>query len=401
MTRSAFAIIVLAGFVVLALMLTAARAGAVDLNFAGSAQVDEFFVPTQGGNANQGSGQYAFDGFTLEASEKLAADVSNHLSANFKVCFGCHGFELDMGYFDYRVADELNIRGGRFSPSFGAFNVRHDVANHDLSDKPLPYDMGRMLRLRSWNLGVLPSPFPDTGIEVNGTHWAGDSLQFDYAAYAVQGFRADPSALHPLDIDFRQSHLFPLSYYVDNNGRPTFGGRLAVTAKLNDRSDLTIGASGMYGTYDGANTLPYAIWGGDVSLRVVRTFVRIEYLARRTRMDTQDPAAFALPLAPGDDYFIKHGAYVELEQPLLPVLDMIGRVDGLYRIGNFPAQTLTGDRPDLARHSSVLRYTLGASYLIERALRVKLSAELWQFSDKDDDGHTLEVGLHAALVGTL
>jgi hypothetical protein len=303
-----------------------------------------------------------------------------------------------MAYFDYRVADELNVRAGRFSPSFGSFNLRHDVANHKLSDKPLPYDMGRMLRLRSWNLGVLPSPFPDTGVELNGTHWAGNSVQFDYAAYAVQGFRA--AAPHPLDIEFRLSHLFPNAYYIDNNGRPTVGGRIALTAKLGEGSDVTLGASGMYGTYDGANALTYAIWGGDVSLRIIRTFLRVEYLARRTQMDTQDPTLFARPLAPGDDFFVKHGAYVELEQPLLPVLDLIGRVDGMYRIGNFPAQTLSGDVPDLSRHSSVLRYTLGASYLVERGLRLKLSAELWQFSDTDDDGHTLEMGFHAALVGT-
>jgi hypothetical protein len=399
MTRYALWVALVGSLVFLAFTLVATRAAAVDLNFAGSAQVDEFFVPTQGGNANQGSGQYAFDGFTLEASEKLAADVSSHLSANFKVCFGCHGFELDMGYFDYRVADEFNVRAGRFSPSFGAFTPRHDVANHKLSDKPLPYDMGRMLRLRSWNLGVLPSPFPDTGVELNGTHWAGNSVQLDYAAYAVQGFRN--TVAHPLDIDFRLSHLFPYAYYVDNNGRPTFGGRIALTAKLDERSDITVGASGMYGTYDNANTLTYAIWGGDVSLRVVRTFLRLEYLARRTRMDTQDPTLLALPPSPGDDFFIKHGAYVELEHPLLPVLDIIGRFDGMYRIGNFPALTPSGDTPELARYSAVLRYTLGVSWLLERALRLKLSAELWQFSDKDDEGHTLEVGLHASLVGTL
>lgn len=400
MTRSSLRAFVV-GLLALALMTVAAVAAAIDLNFAGSAQVDEFFVPTQGGNANQGSGQYAFDGLTLEATEKMAADVSNRLSANFKVCFGCHGFELDMGYFDYRVADEFNVRAGRFSPSFGSFNVRHDVGNHKLSDKPLPYDMGRMLRLRSWNLGVLPSPFPDTGIELDGTHWAGNSVQLDYAAFAVQGFRSDPANAHPLDIDFRRSHLFPLSYYVDNNGLPTFGGRVALTAKLGEQSDLTIGASGMYGTYDGANSLTYAIWGGDITLRIVRTCLRIEYLARRTQMDTQDPTLFARPLLPNDDFFIKHGAYIEMEQPLLPVLDLIGRVDGIYRIGNFPAQTLSGDSPDLSRHSTVVRYTLGASYLFERGLRLKLSAELYQFSDRDDDGHTLEVGLHAALVGTL
>ena len=82
------------------------------------------------------------------------------ISANMKVCYGCHGFEADMMYFDVRVADELNFRVGRFSPSFGAFNLRHDPANHRLSDKPLPYDMGRMLRMRQWNMSVLPEPVP-------------------------------------------------------------------------------------------------------------------------------------------------------------------------------------------------------------------------------------------------
>jgi len=72
-----------------------------------------------------------------------------------------------MIYFDLRAFDELNVRIGRFSPSFGSFNLRHDPGNHKLSDKPLPYDMGRMLRNATWNNGVLPSPFPDNGVEVN------------------------------------------------------------------------------------------------------------------------------------------------------------------------------------------------------------------------------------------
>src|ERR1019366_1301847 len=57
----------------------------------------------------------------------------------------------------------------------------------------------------------------------------------------------------------------------------------------------------------------------------------------------------------------------------------------------------TGETP-LARESSVVRYTLGASYAFERGFRIKLSTELWNFSDEDDDGHTLAVGLHAAFV---
>ena len=45
--------------------------------------------------------------------------------------------------------------------------------------------MGRMVRLREWNMGVLPAPYVDNGIEICGTHWFGLALQVDYAAYAV------------------------------------------------------------------------------------------------------------------------------------------------------------------------------------------------------------------------
>jgi hypothetical protein len=392
----------LAALLAVALLLSAWSAWAIDRNFAGSAQVDYFLVPTSGANINHGSdlgtsilgtsGHYGFDGFTLEVNEKVAVDVSERLSANVKVCYGCHGFELDMGYADYRFADELYLRAGRFSPSFGAFNLRHDVANHKLSDKPLPYDMGRMLRMRAWKLSVLPSPFPDNGVEVGGTHWFGDSSQLDYAVYAVQGFRS--SDVHPLDINFTLSHV---PYYVDINGIPTVGGRLAFTQKLGSLSDVSLGASGMAGTYDVNNTLWYRILGADLSLRLRLTSIRMEYLVRRTDMDISDPSILALPRSvAGASYFDKHGAYVELEQPLTSALDFMARVDGMLRIGNFAADP-TGETP-LSDRSWVSRYTLGVSYAFERGFRMKLSTELWQFSDADDDGHTLEFGAHVAFV---
>jgi hypothetical protein len=393
--------------VAVALFLAAWRADAVDRNFAGSAQVDYHFVSTSGANLNQGangpalggtpappggSGWYGFDGFTLEAGAKLAVDISEHLSANVKVCFGCHGFELDMAYADYRFADELNLRVGRFSPAFGGFNLRHDVANHKLSDKPLPYDMGRMLRLRAWNLGVLPSPFPDNGIEIDGTHWFGEETQVDYAVYAVQGFRS--GVPHPVDLQFALSRT---PYYVDNNALPTGGGRLSLTRKLGELSDLTIGASAMVGTYDANNALMYAILGADVALRIHLTNIRLEYLVRRTEMDASDPTRFAFPVpASGVDSFLKHGAYVEIEQPVSAAFDMIARVDGLYRVGNFVVDP-TGETP-LIRRSSILRYTIGTTYEFERGFRLKLSTELWQFSDPDDDKHKLALGMHAAFV---
>src|SRR5205814_2003031 len=199
------------------------------------AQLDYHLVPSQ----KSVPARSAFDGFTSEVALKLAVDVSERLSANVKACHGCHGFELPMAYFDYRLADELNVRVGRFSPTFGAFNLRHDPANHATSSKPLPYDMGRMLRKAEWNLGVIPSPFPDNGVEVNGTHWFGEGAQTDYAVYAVSGFKASGQST---DLDWTQSYSRN-AYVVDNNGSPAFGGRLAFTFRTGDSSDVSFGGS--------------------------------------------------------------------------------------------------------------------------------------------------------------
>lgn len=372
-----------------ALLALATPARALERNFAGSAQLDYALVPTA---QSVKTFPKAFDGFTMEFAGKLAVDFSDHVSANLKVCYGCHGFEADMMYFDIRVADELNFRVGRFSPSFGAFNLRHDPANHRLSDKPLPYDMGRMLRLRQWNMSVLPSPFPDNGLEINGTKFLGESAQLDYAVYGVTGFKAD---LRPTDLNFQLSRS-PQNYYVDNNGRPTLGARVALTYKLGDASDITAGVSGMGGTYDPENHESYFIGGADLSLRLDKTNIRLEYLARRTTFDISDRGVFKynVPTVRGD-FFLKHGAYAEVEQGLTPELDLIGRVDGMARVGNVEAAS------ELSRNATVIRYTLGTAYAIERGLRIKFSTELWQFSDRDlASGRKLELSMHAALAGS-
>jgi hypothetical protein len=69
---------------------------------------------------------------------------------------------------------------------------------------------------------------------------------------------------------------------------PAVGARAALTAKLGAAADVTVGGSGMYGTYDPKNDLHYAILGTDLSVRLRRTSFRAECLVRRTDMDTSD-----------------------------------------------------------------------------------------------------------------
>jgi hypothetical protein len=360
-------------------------AHALDRTFAGSVQLDENIAPSE---PSTNAGTQSFYGFTAELSGKVAVDLSEHVSANVKVCYGCHGFEADMAYIDLRVVDELNFRVGRFSPSFGAFNLRHDPANHKLADKPLPYDMGRMLRMRDWNLGVLPSPFPQNGVELDGTHWFGDKIELDYAAYVVGGFKGSENGL---DLDFVQSRSL---YYVEINNMPTGGGRLAMTAKLGPSTDLTLGASGMYGTFDPENHYTYGIFGADGWLRIGRTNIRAEWLVRRQEFDASDQSQLKYTVPPsGGDFFVKHGAYVELEQPLGAGVDGIVRVDGLLRMGNVAAGS------PLSSEATVLRTTIGASYVVARGVRLKLSPELWQFNYADANDRKVEASLHIAVAG--
>ena len=194
--------------------------------------------------------------------------------------------------------------------------------------------MGRMLRLREWNMGALPSSFADNGLEVSGTHWFGQRAQLDY------------------------------------------------------------GASGMYGTLDPDDKLSYLIHGADLTLRVNRTNIRCEYLARREQFDVSDPSRFEYQVpAEGGDFFVKHGAYAEIEQPLTRDLDLVGRVDGLYRGGNVPTAS-----PLLAK-SAVLRSTPGTAFTVEPGLRLKLSTELWSFSDRGQDNTHTAMSVHVGAVG--
>jgi hypothetical protein len=361
----------------------------MERNFAGSIQLDYMAIPTREEEGETGR-QAALDGATAEVSLKVTTDFGSGMSASVKACFACHGFEVGMALFDLRVADELNVRAGRFSPAFGEFPDRHDPANHRTSDKPLVYDMGRMLRMVEWNEGILPAPWVDNGVEVNGTRFFGDHIQTDYAVYAIGGPRAGAD---PIDFDFRLSRTGD-SYYIDNNSRPVFGGQL-VLSFISDAAVVALGASAMRGTYDPDHHLPFAIHGGHMVVRVRDVFLRAEYLHRRTAMSLGEDPAARFKYAPGPDgtydrWAVKDGGYVELEVPAGKRITFVLREDAMRRRGNV-VQT-----SELRKDSAVLRHTVGTAVLLRGSLRLKLSYEYYDFSDFDD-----ESVVHAGIAGAL
>jgi hypothetical protein len=342
-------------------------------NFAGSIQLDYMAVPSQDTGRELG-----FDGATAEVSLKIAMDFSSRITSNVKVCVACHGFEVGMAFFDIRIADELNFRVGRFTPSFGEFPVRHDPANHRTSDKPLPYDMGRMLRMNDFNQGVLPAPWVDNGLEINGTHFF-EKVQLSYAAFAVGGPRAGSE---PTDFDFRQSRSGD-AYYIDNNSRPVFGGQL-VFGFGRGKFSGNLGASIMRGTYDPEHRLKFAIYGAHLGIRIKDISLRLEYLTRKTQMALGMDPGSTFKYGPGSDgtydpYFTKDGGYAELEVPLSSRLTLVLREDGLRRRGNVLQMSA------LRSDSVLIRHTAGLAIGIGQSVRIKLSYERYDFSDFEDE----------------
>jgi len=355
---------------------------ALQRNFAGSIQFDYLAVPTEKlARAN------SLDSGTVEVSMKLAVDLTDSVSANVKVCIACHGPELGMAYLDLRAADAFNVRVGRFTPAFGSFPQRHDPANHRTSDKPLPYDMGRMLNYRDWNEGVLPAPWVDNGVELDGVHFFGPG-QFDYAVYGIGGPRGTADGN---DFDYTLSRSGE-RYYVDNNSQPSVGGRLALTLRLGDDASLAVGTSAMAGHYDPDAKLAFWIAGADLVVQVARTYLRTEYLVRRTQISIGDDpmARFKYGDVDGkfDDHILKDGFYAEVEAPIGRV-DLIARWDGLRRWGNVLATS------PLRSQSILLRYTAGVAVRVIAGVRVKASVEAYDFSDLKD-----ELAVHLGVVGS-
>ncbi len=388
----------------LAAIVAPSRARAVEYTIAGSTQLDYHYVPFNPASPTDPRPRsHTIDGLTEELSIKLALDFSSHISGNVKLCWGCHGLELGMAFVDFRVSDALNFRVGRFNPQFGEFQLRHDPGNHRTSDKPLPYDMGRMFYLLQFNRSVLPLPYVENAVEVSGSHFFGSRVQLDYAAHIATGLRSPTNG--PTDVDFISMHA--PSFMVDNNSLPSVGGRVGLNIRLADRVDWTVGGSGLHGAYDPQGLFTYTILGIDTFLRIGRVNIRGEYLVRRTEMATgQDPTRwqYELPLLPDRSdvtetlFSVKDGWYVEVDGPVNRRVELVGRWDGIRRIGNVPVGV------PLDFNAGMMRGTLGANFIIARGYRVKTSVEYWRiWGVRTDQGARVQengLGLHVGVVAT-
>ncbi|MGQ0504496.1 MAG: hypothetical protein ACT4TC_04190 [Myxococcaceae bacterium] len=350
---------------VCAVAVLAATSAKADINVSGSAYADYWYLSSDSARKN------ALSGFTPEASLKIEVDMHESLSLSARVCFGCHGLEVDRAHIDFTPTPAFNIQAGRIGVPFGEMSIRYDPTSHRSVSKPLIYEMGRMAYYgrNAFNLGVVPQPFVDTGFVLYGQVWMGENVQLWYGAYAVAGMKGEN------DFDYISMRT---PYYVDNNLQPAGGGRLVLTFSSSTPGavfkDFSLGLSGMHGRYDSQRQRKYTAFGADASLRVGPLTLRGEAAWIRFDID---------PTVPGyryqiiDPFVEKGGFFAEAEHPLSRWLVILYRFDMLRRAG----VPLPDSNPLLSPDSRIYRYTQSVQFLLADSVYAKAAYEYWWLND--------------------
>ncbi len=343
--------------------IAAASAWGATANVAGTAYVDYWYLSSPMARGT------SLSPLTPEAALKIEVDVHENLSFSGRICFGCHGLEVDRAHIDFTPSQYFNIQAGRVGVPFGEFSVRYDPTSHRSVSKPLIYEMGRMpyYGRGGFNLGVVPTPYVDTGLVLYGQLWFGDNVQLWYGAYAVGGFKGNN------DIEWVSMRT---PYYLDNNRWPSFGGRTVLTFSGTGKvfRDFSLGFSGMHGKYDPEATRRYTALGADASLRVGPLTLRSEAAMIRLEID-RDAAGYKYQII--DPFIDKGGIYVEAEHPLGSHLILLYRFELFRRVG----VPMPGSLEALSTDSRVYRYTQALQILLGDSVFLKASYEYWWLTD--------------------
>jgi hypothetical protein len=358
--------------VLAAVSAIAPAAWALDPTFAGYGLLDNRqFIGSSTGQLPPPRA-FGIDGTTLEIAQKLVLDVTPDVNVTVKVCFGCHGVELAQGYAEWQINDHVNLRAGRFNVPVGEFNSRSDPSNYTAPSKPLPYAMGDMLfyQYTAFNLGVVPTPFIDNGVELFGSVSLGRKAQLDYTFYAVKGLEGSN------DIDFIQTRQ-----YLDNNHTPGLGTRVVLSA-----GPTSFGASAGGGYYDPQDRLRYAFLGAEAYARWGPLVFRGEVIERLTDFD---PTAAGYLYVPKEPYFIKVGWYGQVDWNASEWMTLVLRSDGLHRMGiPIPGAQITD------QSSGIFRQTAGVLLRSRQGFALKAGYEYWAlYGTPFSNQHVVRLGV--------
>lgn len=286
------------------------------------------------------------------------------VAAHMKVCWGCHGLELESATIEWRPVEFLALRAGRLNVNAGSLNSRHDFTTRATISKPLTRIMGNMVRQTEFNHGVLPAPYVDNGLNLALDLGLGAAtLRLD--AFALAGLKGTGD-----DIDFDRSRDFP-----DNNGEPSFGAALGLELPV-----LSLNLAYLWGNYDADARRSYQFASADLRAHLGPVTLDAEFAWRQTQYDKAGN--------PGDeDQFWKWGWWVQVDWQVIGDLHLTAAVDSLAVKDMYLADFGLTPDPTFAvtdANNRIVRGTFGISYTTIGGVLLRLNVEYWEFSDFND-----------------
>lgn len=295
------------------------------------------------------------------------------VSANIRVCWGCHAIELEEASFQWQPTSFLTVKAGRMAVNAGSYNTRHDFSVRRTVSKPLTRIMGNMPRQNEFNHGVLPAPYVDNGASMTADHRFG-AFGITGEAFVLTGLKGTGLA----DVNFITSRQFR-----DVNGEPSFGGRFTF-----DAPHVSTTLAYMWGNYDPFSRRSYQFFSADTRIRAGPLIVEAEFALRETEYNDPDSSG-------GENEFLKYGWWARGTWNFTDALYIVGAVDTLHVKDIFLSNNGPTTNPALAvtdDNNRIVRLTGGIGYTAPGGILLRAAAEYWDFSDFND-AWVIHVGL--------
>jgi hypothetical protein len=177
----------------------------------------------------------------------VAAALTERLLFNSEIEyeFGGHETDIEQAYLEYRLAPQLNLRGGIVIAPLGRFNLFHDSNLQDVPTRPLVSTF------------VIPSTYKDAGVGAFGTFKLGQQWRLSYEGYIVNGLRSGEGGELERAVGLLESKAN--NVFFDNNAQKAAVGRVTISPRLG----LELGLSGYRGKHDNEGHHNLSIWAVD------------------------------------------------------------------------------------------------------------------------------------------
>ena len=240
-----------------------------------------------------------------------------------------HGTEeiaLETALLDFQFAPEFTLRGGIILVPLGMFNQNHDSPRWDIIDRPLV------------STQIIPSTLSEVGFGVYGRFTLLRYLSLTYSGYLTNGL-GDGVILNAEGKTFIPSGKSEEAFEEDNNGLPSYSGRIALQHSLGE-----LGFSFYHGVYNS-----FRIEGIEVDEERSLSISAIDFSANFFDFTLQGEAAYSVIEVPDNISEIfgdkQWGAFIDVIYPVYQgslflfsdaVINLVVRFEYIdFNMGNF------------------------------------------------------------------